>query len=286
MRIDWARCVPFLLMHAACLLVVWVGWSRTAVILALGLYLGRMFAVTAFYHRYFSHRAFRTSRALQFVFAVLGNSTVQRGPLWWASHHRHHHQVADRPPDPHSPEQHGFLWSHVGWFMSKPNFPPRLDLVGDLARFPELRFLDRFDILVPVVGGAMVFALGEVLRVFAPGLGTSGAQLLVWSNLSTVVLFHASFTINSLAHTLGRRRYPTRDTSRNSLLLALLTLGEGWHNNHHRYPAATRQGHYWWEIDVTYYALVVLSWIGLVWDLKPVPREVLASADGARLERA
>jgi stearoyl-CoA desaturase (delta-9 desaturase) len=278
LRIDWLRAMPFILVHASCLLAFWVGWSPTALWMALGLYLFRMFAITGFYHRYFSHRSFKTSRAFQFVMAVLGATTVQRGPIWWASHHRHHHRVSDQPDDPHSPTQHGFLWSHMGWFLSRTSFAPRFHLVKDLERYPELRFLDRFDTLIPVLGGATVYAVGAVLERFAPGLHTSGGQLLVWSIISTIVVSHASFTINSLAHLFGRRRYATGDTSRNSLLLALLTFGEGWHNNHHHYPAATRQSHRWWEIDVTWYLLTALSWVRLIWDLKPVPDYVLASA--------
>jgi len=276
-RVAWVRVLPFVAMHAACLLVLWVGWSPTAVVTAVALYAIRMFAITAFYHRYFSHRAFKTSRFMQFVFGVMGNSTVQRGPIWWASMHRHHHRYSDQPQDPHSPTQHGFLWSHMGWFMSDPNFAPRLELVQDLARFPELRFLDRFDTLIPALGGLSIFALGEVLQSVAPGLGTSGPQLLVWAIISTVVHLHAALTINSLAHLFGRQRYVTGDTSRNSMLLALITFGEGWHNNHHHYQASVRQGHAWWEIDITYYLLVVMSWFGLVWDLKPVPDAVRTS---------
>ncbi len=277
-RVAWVRVLPFVAMHAACLLALWVGWSPTAVLIAVALYAIRMFAITAFYHRYFSHRAFKTSRPMQFVFAVMGNSTVQRGPIWWASMHRHHHRYSDQPQDPHSPTQHGFLWSHMGWFMSDPNFAPRLDLVQDLVRFPELRFLDRFDTLIPLLGGLSVYGLGEILQSAAPGLGTNGPQLLVWAIISTVVHLHAALTINSLAHLFGRQRYETDDTSRNSMLLALITFGEGWHNNHHHYQASVRQGHAWWEIDISYYLLVVMSWFGVVWDLKPVPAAVRASA--------
>jgi stearoyl-CoA desaturase (Delta-9 desaturase) len=279
-RVDWMRCLPFILLHASCLLVLVVGWSPFAVALAAGLYLVRMFALTGFYHRYFSHRTFKTSRPAQFLFAVLANSAVQRGPLWWASHHRHHHSVTDEPQDPHSPRQHGLLWSHVGWVMSRANFAPRLERISDFARFAELRFLDRFDVLVPAAGGALVYGLGALLARYAPGLGTSGPQLLVWSIVSTVVLLHGTFTINSLAHRIGRRRYAVRDDSRNSLVLALLTLGEGWHNNHHRYPASTRQSHRWWEIDPTWYALLLLARLGVIWDLKAVPAELLLRTDG------
>jgi stearoyl-CoA desaturase (delta-9 desaturase) len=275
LKVDWLRTLPFIGLHLACLAVIWVGWSPTAVLMALGLFFLRMFAVTAFYHRYFSHKSFKTSRFMQFVFGVLGNTTVQRGPIWWASHHRYHHQVSDTPEDPHSPVRYGLFWSHMGWFMSRAHFAPRMELVRDLLRFPELRFLDRFDTIVPVLGGALVWGVGSVLERFAPHLNTSGPQLFIWSLISTVALLHAAVTINSVAHVFGRRRYPTTDNSRNSFLLSLLTFGEGWHNNHHFYQASVRQGHHWWQIDVSWYVLVVMSWFGLVWDLKPVPQHVL-----------
>jgi stearoyl-CoA desaturase (delta-9 desaturase) len=275
-RVEWLRALPFLLLHLACAAVIWVGWSWTALAVAIALYLVRMFAITAFYHRYFSHRAFETSRAAQFAFALLGNSAVQRGPLWWAAHHREHHQNSDTEADTHSPTRHGFWWSHVGWILSRSNFATRLERVKDLAVFPELRFLDRFDSVAPLALFAGLYGLGEVLASFAPGLGTSGWQLVVWGGvISTVVLFHATFTINSLAHVWGRRRYATRDTSRNNLWLALLTLGEGWHNNHHHYPGAARQGFRRREIDPSYYALLALERVGVVWNLRPVPKKVL-----------
>ncbi len=275
--IDWPRVVPYLLLHAGCLAVFWVGYSAAALGVAVALYVVRMFAITGFYHRYFSHRAFRTSRALQFLFALLGASAVQRGPLWWAAHHRHHHARADRPEDPHSPGQHGFLRSHTGWFMARENFAVREALVRDLLRYPELRWLDRFDVVVPAALAALLFAAGAALERWAPRLGTDGWQLLVWGFcISTVALYHATFAVNSLAHRYGTRRYATRDDSRNNAWIALLTLGEGWHNNHHHYPAAARQGFYWWEIDLTYYALRLLAALGLVWDLKPVPAAVRA----------
>lgn len=279
-RIDWLRCVPFIVIHLVCLAVLWVGWSWTAVGMAAALYVVRMFALTAFYHRYFSHRSFRTSRVMQFLFALLGSTAIQRGPLWWASHHRHHHRVSDQPEDAHSPLQHGFLYSHMGWFMTRSNFAPRLKLIRDFARYPELRFLDRFDVVVPVLAGAAVWIAGDLLARFAPGLGTSGAQLFVWGVISTVVLFHATFTINSLAHIIGRQRYATGDGSRNSWLLTLITLGEGWHNNHHHYAASARLGHRWWEFDPAHAVLRLFARVGLIWDLRGVPERVLATAAG------
>jgi stearoyl-CoA desaturase (Delta-9 desaturase) len=270
--IDWLRVLPFIAMHLACLGVLWVGVSGFALAVAAVLYALRMFAITGFYHRYFSHRAFKTSRPLQFVFAALAASSVQRGPLWWAAHHRHHHRHADTERDPHSPRQRGFWWSHVGWFLSRRGFATDRDVIRDLARFPELRLLDRFDIAMPVLLALGLFLLGGWLERAAPGLGTSAGQLLVWGFfVSTVALLHVTVSINSLAHRFGRRRFATADDSRNNWWLALLTFGEGWHNNHHRYPGAARQGLAWWEVDLTWYLLRGLAALGLVWDLKPAP---------------
>ncbi len=278
-RIDWARAVPFLVLHLGCLGVLWVGVSWTAVAVAAALYALRMFAITAFYHRYFSHRTFQASRGVQFVFAVIGAASVQRGPLWWAAHHRHHHRHADQPADPHSPRARGFWWSHMGWFLTREAFRTDLRRVPDLASYPELRWLDRFDTAVPLALAAGLYALGSLLAHVAPQLHTSGPQLLVWGFfVSTIVLFHATVTINSLAHRFGRRRFQTRDDSRNNLWLALLTFGEGWHNNHHFYPGTVRQGFRWWEIDLTWYGLRLMAAMGLVRGLKPIPDWVLAKA--------
>ena len=279
-RIDWWRAVPFIALHVGCLGVLWVGFSTFALVVAAGLYTLRMFALTAFYHRYFAHRTFRTSRAMQLLFALLGAASVQRGPLWWAGHHRNHHRHADTPLDPHSPGVHGFLWSHMGWFLTPGAFRTDIVRVPDLAKFPELRWLDRYDVVVPVSLALALFALGTWLAHIAPALHTDGLQLLVWGFfISTVALFHATVTINSLAHRWGARRYATRDDSRNNWLLALLTFGEGWHNNHHFFPGSARQGFRWWEIDLTWYALKVLALLGLVHDLKPVPAWVHAKAE-------
>jgi stearoyl-CoA desaturase (delta-9 desaturase) len=275
-KIDWLRCLPFVALHLACLTVFWVGASWIAIAVAIGLYWLRMFAITAFYHRYFSHRTFKTSRVMQFIFAAVAASSIQRGPLWWAAHHRLHHRAADTEGDTHSPTRHGFLWSHMGWFMTDANFRTRIEVVRDLAEFPELVLIDRYDTMVPILLGLMLYALGALLQCFKPELRTSGTQLVVWGLvISSVALMHATFTINSLAHRFGSRRYATRDESRNSLALALFTLGEGWHNNHHRYPGAARQGFFRGEIDLTYYVLRTLSKVGLVWDLRPVPLAVL-----------
>jgi stearoyl-CoA desaturase (delta-9 desaturase) len=222
-----------------------------------------MFGVTAGYHRYFSHRAFRTSRAFQLVLAVLAMTSVQKGVLWWASHHRLHHKESDQPGDVHSVVRDGFWWGHVGWILSREYQHTDWDRVRDLAKYPELRFLNRWYVLPAVGYGVLLFAIGSWWA-------------LVWGFLvSTTLLWHGTFTINSLAHMIGRRRYRTTDNSKNSLVLALITMGEGWHNNHHYYQRATNQGFFWWEVDATYYVLRLLAVFGIVWDLHEPPAHVL-----------
>ncbi len=276
-KIDLLRAIPFVAMHAACLCVFLVGWSWFAVGVAVLLYLVRMFAITGFYHRYFSHKTFKTSRPAQFVFACIANSAAQRGPLWWAAHHRHHHLHSDEEVDVHSPRHHGFWWAHMGWFLTRANFRTKNKFIKDLLKYPELKLLDRYDIAIPTLLWVGLLILGKVLERTAPGLGTTGWQLVVWGGaISTIFTFHATCCINSLAHKMGRRRFETTDDSKNSFILAMLTLGEGWHNNHHHYAASCRQGFYWWEIDITYYGLKVLSWLGIIRDIRPVPKRIIS----------
>jgi stearoyl-CoA desaturase (delta-9 desaturase) len=278
-KFEFARAIPFLVLHLGCLGVIWTGWSWTAVAVAVFLYLARMFAVTAFYHRYFCHRAYKTSRAGQFLFALAGLTAMQRGPLWWAAVHRHHHAHSDDEHDVHSPGVKGFLWSHVGWLTSSRNFPTDYRLVKDLAKYPELVFLNRFDVIGPLLLLAGLYGLGAALEAWVPSSGTSGAQMVVWGFfLSTTVLFHATCAVNSLAHTMGNKRFDNGDDSRNSFLLAIFTLGEGWHNNHHHYQASARQGFYWWEIDISYYLIRLMGLCRLVWDIKAVPAAVYRKA--------
>ena len=272
--LNWLRIIPFLILHLACFAVIWVGWSPIAIIIAISFYALRMIGITAFYHRYFAHKAFKAGRATQFIFALIGSAATQRGPLWWASHHRHHHHYSDTDKDIHSPKK-GFFWSHVGWFLSDKHFKTRLDLIPDFAKFKELVILDRFDILVPLACSILMYLLGVLLNILFPSLGTSGLQMLVWGYvISTVVLLHATLSINSFAHKVGSRRFKTSDTSRNNFLLAIITFGEGWHNNHHQFPSSARQGIRWWEVDLSFYLIKVMERIGLVWSVKPGPNEV------------
>ncbi|MES2923246.1 MAG: acyl-CoA desaturase [Verrucomicrobiota bacterium] len=275
-KVDWQRTLPFIFLHLGCLAVIWVGVSWPSLAAAVFLYVIRMFAITGFYHRYFSHKTFKTSRAVQFIFALLGNSSMQRGPLWWAATHRHHHKHSDHEEDIHSPVISGFVWSHIGWLTSMKNFPTAYKSIPDLAKFPELVFLNRYDQTVPFGYGFLMLGIGWALESFFPASGVTTGQFFIWTFfISTTALLHGTLFINSLAHVWGRRRYETDDDSRNSWLLTLITLGEGWHNNHHRYPHSVRQGFRWWEMDLTYYGLKLLSWSGLIWDLRPVPKAVI-----------
>jgi stearoyl-CoA desaturase (delta-9 desaturase) len=276
-NLDYFICLQFLFMHVACLLAIWTGVSAVAVLTCVALYVVRMFAITAGFHRLFAHRAYRTGRVFQFLLAFTATASYQKGPLWWSAHHRGHHLHADTEKDVHSPLAHTLWRSHVGWFLSRDSQATDRKLIPNLIKYRDLRFLDRYYSLPPALLAASMFLLGSVLERYVPGAGTSGWQMLVWGFfISTVLLYHGTFTVNSIAHIFGSRRFETADNSRNNLLVALITLGEGWHNNHHHYPSSERQGFYWWEVDVSHYTLRALSWLGVVYDLRSPPSSVLS----------
>jgi stearoyl-CoA desaturase (delta-9 desaturase) len=260
-------------LHAVCVLGFWYPPSNGMLALLAATFFVRMFAITGGYHRYFAHKTYKTSRAFQLVLAVLGASSVQKGPLWWAGHHRIHHKFSDQPgKDVHSPKD-GFWYSHQGWIFDGKWDDTSLDQIGDFARFPELVWLNRWHVAPPIGLALLCLAIG----------GFGG---LLWGfAISTVLLWHATYSINSLAHRWGTRRYDTSDTSRNNWLLGLLTLGEGWHNNHHHYCASARQGFFWWEIDVSYYVLRALAAVGVIWDVREPPAHVVQRTTAA-LKRA
>lgn len=274
---------PLIAVHLACIAVFWVGISWIAVAVCLFTYVVRVFALTAGFHRYFSHKAFKTSRLFQFVLAFLGTSAGQLGPLWWASHHRTHHAYSDTEGDVHSPVLKGMWWSHVGWVLGGHYQQIDFKRIKDFLKFPELRLLDRFHVIAPLALGFSLYGVGHGMA--GAGFQTSGWQLVVWGYfISSVLVYHATFCVNSVTHIVGRKRFKTRDESRNNWWVALLTLGEGWHNNHHRYPASARQGLYWWEVDVTYYLLRVLERLGVVWDLRMYPAKLFEEAERLRDE--
>ena len=271
--------IPYWGVHVAAIAgVIVLGWSWTGVGIAIASYYARMFFVTAGLHRYFSHRSYKTSRVMQFVLALGAGTTVQKGALWWAAHHRRHHRYSDQAQDPHSPALRGFWWSHFGWILSRQFEPTHYDEIRDFAKYPELVWLNKLSVLPAIAFAVTLFLLG-------------GATALVWGFfVSTVLLWNGTFTINSLSHVFGTQRYPTTDDSRNNFALAILTMGEGWHNNHHHYQRSTSQGFRWWEIDMTYYILKLLSVTRLVSGVSRPPSHIVAGETTAkrpaRLDRA
>ena len=262
--IQWTTAIPFFLVHLMGLWAIQTGISLEMVVLAIASYYVRMLAITAGYHRYFSHRSYKTGRVFQFILAVLAMTSAQKGVLWWAAHHRHHHKHSDQEQDRHSPVQRGFWYSHVGWLLTNEYDRTEFAVVKDLVKYPELRLLNRFHYVPPFLYALLIFMVWGF-----PGL--------IWGFfISTTVLYHCTFFINSLTHIIGRVRYDSRDGSRNSFILAVLCCGEGWHNNHHYYQSSVNQGWRWWEIDFSYYLLILLSWFRLVWDLRTPPDHIKA----------
>lgn len=246
-KINWTSGSIFILLHLACILIFWVDFSWFAVIALCVTYSVRMFAITAGFHRYFSHRTFKTSRPFQFLLAWLGTTSAQKGPLWWAAHHRHHHKYSDTEKD--------------------------------LSKFPELKILNKLHLLPPIQLAVGTFVAGELINYYFPALGTSGFQLLVYGFIiSTVLLYYGTYTVNSLAHLFDKRRFETKDDSRNNWFISIITPGEGWHNNHLRFPSSERQGFYWWQFDISHYVLKILSWFGIVWDLRVPPKRMYAES--------
>jgi len=260
--ILYPKAALFVLVHVACLAAIWTGVTSRAIVLCALLYVIRMFAITAGYHRYFSHRSFRTTRWFQFVLAFVAESSTQKGVLWWAACHRQHHRHSDTEADVHSPRLQGFVYAHFLWVFARSNRAMPPGSVRDLTRFPELIFLNRFYMLPPIVLATAIWLIG------------GWTDLVVGFFWSTVLLYHATFAINSLAHTSGTQPYETRDDSRNNWWLAVITMGEGWHNNHHVYQRSARQGFRWYEVDVTFYLLTILKWVGVVWDVATPPRTI------------
>lgn len=279
--------IAFLVVHLIPLAAIWTGATLFDWMVCLFLYVSRMFWVTGGYHRYFAHKSYKTSRVFQFIIAFMSMTSAQKGVLWWAAHHRHHHRYSDTPKDPHSMLIYGFWYSHVGWIVGPDFKETDYKTIGDYAKYPELVWLNKHYLVPPVTLAVFVTALGAWVNGGSPllmfthyGLGT----LFVGFFLSTVLLYHGTFSINSIMHYFGKQRYESNDESKNSLWLALITLGEGWHNNHHYYEVASRQGFFWWEIDITYYILRAFAAVGLIWDLKEVPKHIKYSKNKAHAQ--
>ena len=281
---------PIFIMHLLALGALFTGFSWAAVIALSITYVVRVFALTAGFHRYFSHRSFKTGRVFQFIMAWVGTSAAQLGPMWWAANHRHHHQHSDKPEDIHSPVIKDAFWAHIGWILCRAYGSIQHDRIKDLSKYPELRFIDRFHVLPVASLIGLLYVIGAGLNAYYPALGTSGMQMVMWGFfLSTILVYHVTFCVNSVTHIVGNKRFDNDDESRNSFWIALLTFGEGWHHNHHRWPLSARQRMYWWEFDLSYLLLRGLEKLGLVWDLKVYPEAVYAEAEqrtteGGRVE--
>ena len=280
--------VAFVIIHLSPIAAIFTGATLFDWMVCIFLYVFRMLWITGGYHRYFAHKSYKTSRFFQFVIGFMAQTSAQKGALWWAAHHRHHHRHSDTPADPHSMKIYGFWYSHIGWIVGPDFKETDFKTIGDYAKYPELVWLNKHHLIPPVSLAVLVTALGAMvnggsimLMFTAAGMST----LLIGFFLSTVILYHGTFSINSIMHHFGKPRYETGDESKNSLWLALLTLGEGWHNNHHYYETASRQGFFWWEIDITWYWLKVLSWLGLIWDMKGVPNHIKFSKDKEHAQR-
>jgi len=269
--------LSFLTVHLLPLAAIFTGASLFDWLVCAFLYFSRMFWITGGYHRYFAHRSYNTSRWFQFVIAFMAQTSAQKGALWWAGHHRIHHRTSDTTADPHSMKHYGFWYSHVGWIVGPDYKETDYKIIQDYAKYPELVWLNKNYLIPPLILALSVMALGGIVNggsILAMFTTAGFSSLFIGFFLSTVILYHGTFSINSIMHKFGNQRYESNDESKNSLWLALLTLGEGWHNNHHYYEVSARQGFFWWEIDITFYILKVFSWFGLVWDLKGVPDHI------------
>lgn len=266
------------LVHLACLGIFFLPVTPALLAWSLAGYFLRVFSWEGGSHRYFSHRSFKTSRGFALFLAMLAAAAGQRGPLWWAAHHRNHHRHSDTELDLHSPVTRPFWYAHLGWLLDQKTLDTNLDDAKDLARFPELVWVNRFHYLFPLVVLAACVLLGQYTAAFGhSGLGLASAVWLFF--LPTALSLHASFAVNSLTHGFKpgfwhRRPYQTSDTTTNVWWLAIPTLGAAWHNNHHRYMNSARAGFRWFELDLTYAILKLLALLGLVWDLRPVPQDV------------
>jgi stearoyl-CoA desaturase (delta-9 desaturase) len=255
--------LPYAMVHVLALGWLWTGINARAVACFSVLYVLRVLGVTVGYHRYFSHRAFRTSRGFQFVLALLAECTAQKGVLWYVSHHRFHHRHSDTERDLHSPARRGLFYAHIGWIFDSTD-DTDLTNVRDLAKYPELVWIDRYWLLPPFV-------------LAAAALVTGGWPTLFFGFFfNTVVTWHLTYTVNSICHRYGSRRLETHEESRNNAAIGLLMFGEGWHNNHHGCARSVRLGFRWWEVDVGYYVIRALAALGVVWGLREPPSHLLS----------
>src|SRR5712691_10483887 len=268
--------VVFWAVQASALLVFAVPFSWPLVGLWAASHFLRAIGLTLAFHRYLAHRSFQMNRAARFVWAFFGTAAMQKGPLWWAGHHVNHHRYADRDGDPHSPAISGFYYAHIGWFLNDAKhdrLEPTNPVVRDFSKAPELAWLERCYWAPPLAFAVALFLIG-------------GWPFFVWGfAVPTMTLAHATFAINTVNHLWGSRRFDTHDESRNNPLTAFFAAGEGWHNNHHRYQRAARNGFYWWEVDITWYVIRAMAAVGLAWNIQAVPARICSEANAVKARR-
>jgi stearoyl-CoA desaturase (Delta-9 desaturase) len=267
----------FWLVQASALLVFAVPFRWAFIAIWAASHFIRAIGLTLAFHRYFAHRAFKMNRVARFAWAFIGTAAMQKGPLWWAGHHVNHHRFADRDGDPHSPMVSGVYYAHIGWFLNdakNDRLEPTNPVIRDFRKAPEIVWLDKYFFVPPLLLAIVLYAIGDI-------------PLLVWGFcLPTTTLAHATFAINTVNHMFGSRRFETVDESRNNPITAVFAVGEGWHNNHHRYQRAARNGFYWWEFDPTWYVIRAMAALGLVWDVQPVPKRIYDEARVVKAKRA
>jgi stearoyl-CoA desaturase (delta-9 desaturase) len=267
----------FWIVQASALLIFFIPFSWELAALWAASHFLRAVGLTLAFHRYYAHRAFQMNRIARFVWTFIGIAAMQKGPLWWAGHHVNHHRFADRDGDPHSPMISGVYYAHIGWFLNDARhdrLEPSNPVVRDFSKVPEIAWLDRYFAVPPLMLAAAMYLAG-------------GMPWLIWGFcLPTMTLAHATFAINTVNHMFGTRRFDTIDESRNNALTAFFAVGEGWHNNHHRYQRAARNGFYWWEFDPTWYVIRIMAAVGLAWDVHRVPERIYREAQAAKARRA
>jgi len=274
---NFVQVSVFWLVQASALLVFAVPFRWAFLALWAVSHFTRAIGLTLIFHRYFAHRAFKMNRVARFVWAFIGTAAMQKGPLWWAGHHVNHHKFADRDGDPHSPMVSGVYYAHIGWFLHDTKYDKveaTNPVIRDFSKVPEIAWLEKWFFVPPAA-----LALG--LYFFG------GMPSLVYGFcLPTMTLAHATFAINTVNHMFGSRRFETLDESRNNVLTAVFAAGEGWHNNHHRFQRAARNGFYWYEVDVTWYVIRAMAAVGLIWDIQPVPQRIYDEARAVKARRA
>ncbi len=258
-RLNWLTTVVLILLHMGAVAALFMFSWRVLAVTAFLYWMTIGLGISMGYHRLHTHRSYRVPLLLEYFFAVCGSLTLEGGPIFWVATHRLHHQKSDLPGDPHSPRD-GAWWSHVGWILlgetNHNNTRVLSKYAPDLAKHKFYVWLNNYHWVPLTVLGVLLFAIG-------------GLPLFLWAGcLRVVVGLHSTWLVNSATHMWGRRRFETRDDSRNSWWVALLTFGEGWHNNHHAHPTSARHGLAWYEIDHSWILISIFRFFGIAKSVK------------------